>query len=374
MGFHLQIKNYRVIRSVDLEADGVCVLVGPNGSGKSTLLSAIEFLRNAFDRGFNAALNFSGGPWGFTNISSPKDMPTTFAIKISDLQWEITPTVTSNGAVYPIPEELKYHNRVISYLSEDITDNNVEDKFSPSQSLLLRRKYDSHSGDGVFENIKVPFVRVLRQYQHYSNYHLWTLRKSGSLAGNEISLQYGGQNAFSVLRNWHSSKPLRERYDFVIETLKEAFPAFFGDLDFESAGQTVSIRIYPPDSDIPVPVYFISNGFLTALLHLMAVCSAPDGGIIGIDEPENGLHPYAIKVIIEAFRDRAEDRNLTVLLATHSTFILNAFNEEPDKVFIMDHDEEEEFVRLDKIRDPEWLKYFALGDLYGKDFAIQEKR
>lgn len=372
MGFHLQIKNYRVLRSVDMEADGVCVLVGPNGSGKTTLLSAIEFLRNAFDRGFNAALNFAGGSWGVSNISSPKDMPTTFAIKISDLQWKITPTVTSNGAAYPIPEELKYNNSVISYLSAEglyeASTDNIKDK------LLLRRKYDSHSGDGVFENIKVPFVRVLRHYQHYSNYHLWTLRKSGSLAGNETNLQSDGQNAFSVLRNWHSSKPLRERYDFVIETLKEAFPIFFDDLDFESAGQTVSVRIYPPDSDIPVPVYFISNGFLTALLHLMAVCSAPDGGIIGIDEPENGLNPYAIKKIIEAFRDRAEDHNLTVLLATHSTFILNAFNEEPDKVFVMDQDEEEEFARLDKIRDPEWLKYFAFGDLYGRDFAIQEKR
>jgi len=356
MGFHLQIKNYRVIRSVDLEADGVCVLVGPNGSGKSTLLSAIEFLKDVLEWGLDKALNLSGGSWGFTPIDSPKDKMTQFIIEIVDLIWEIM-AITNRGGIDSL---------------EKIKDKNfpaVSSRLKFRVSSLQRIYADLDKDD---EDIGV-FVSVLTKYQHYSDYRLWSLRKSGSLAGNETNLQSDGQNAFSVLRNWYNSKPLRERYNFVIETLRDVFP-FFGDLDFESAGQTVSIRTYPPDSDKPVPIYFISNGFLTALLHLMAVCSAPDGGIVGIDEPENGLHPYAIKTIIEAFRDRAEERNLTVLLATHSPFILNEFKEEPHRVFVMDQHQDEQLVRLDKIRDPEWLKYFALGDLYGRDFAIQEKR
>jgi predicted ATPase len=340
-----------------MEADGVCVIVGANGSGKSTLLSAIEFLKDVLEWGLDKALNLSGGSWGFTPIDSPKDMMTQFIIEIFDFIWEIMP-ITNPAGIYAL-EKIKHK------------------KFMDVSSILkfrvssLQRIYDDFRDKGE-EDIEV-FVSVLTKYQNYSNYHLWSLRKSGSLAGNETYLQSDGQNAFSVLRNWYNSKPLRERYNFVIETLRDIFP-FFGDLDFESAGQTVSIRTYPPDSDSPVPIYFISNGFLTALLHLMAVCSVPDGGIVGIDEPENGLHPYAIKTIIEAFRDRAEDRNLTVLLATHSPFILNEFKEEPNRVFVMDQHQDEQLVRLDKMRDPEWLKYFALGDLYGKDFAIQEKR
>jgi len=368
MGFHLQIKNYRVIRSVDMEADGVCVLVGPNGSGKSTLLSAIEFLRNILEWGAYKALDLSGGAWGFTHIDSSKDIQTVFIIEYFDIIWENIPTVNPNEFI-KIKESVKTTLRDGIYLF-DVMNSPPSPKNRNSQ---LQRIFDEDFSDKKeYENIKI-FVNALIGYQHYSDYRLWSLRKSGSLAGNETNLQSDGQNAFSVLRNWYNSKPLRERYNFVIETLRDVFP-FFGDLDFESAGQTVSIRTYPPDSDKPVPIYFISNGFLTALLHLMAVCSAPNGGIVGIDEPENGLHPYAIKTIIEAFRDRAEERNLTVLLATHSPFILNEFKEEPHRVFVMDQHQEEQLVRLDKIRDPEWLKYFALGDLYGKDFAIQEKR
>jgi len=164
----------------------------------------------------------------------------------------------------------------------------------------------------------------------------------------------------------------KERYEFVIEVLREAFPHFFDDVDFERAGQTISLRLFQPNSDKPISVFSASNGFLVALLNLMAVCSVPDGGIVAIDEPENGLHPYAIRTIIAAIRDRAAEHNLTVLLATHSPVVLNQFKEEPEKVYVMEQNEAEQLIRLDKHRDPDWLIHFSLGDLYGNAFARQE--
>ncbi|QTA84218.1 AAA family ATPase [Desulfonema magnum] len=378
MGFHLKIMNYRGIRSVDFNPDGVCLLVGPNGSGKSTLLSVIELLRNAFERGFDMAINMAGGPWGFTNFELSENTSATFILELSDLRWELNPTVNSGGAVYPISETVKQGKDFLPRPQEDIiadailaqARNDESRAVSPiKRPLILTRLYDTASLGTEYEN----FVQILRRYRNYHDYHLWQLRKSGSQAGSDLELQSRGQNAFSVLRNWHTSRPLRERYEFVINGLREAFPLFFDDLDFESAGQTVTIRIYPPHSNIPVPIYFASNGFLAAMLHLMAVCSAPDGGIIGIDEPENSLHPYAIKTLIHAFQERAEEQNLTLLLATHSPFVLNEFKEEAHRVYVMEQNEKEQLVRLDKVRDPEWLKYFSLGDLYGSEFGRQEE-
>ncbi len=101
----------------------------------------------------------------------------------------------------------------------------------------------------------------------------------------------------------------------------------------------------------------------------MAVCSAPDGGIVAIDEPENGLHPYAIRNILGAIREHADEHNLTVLLATHSPVVLDEFKEEPDKVYVMAQTGPEQLVRLDKLKDPDWLSHFSLGNLYGNAFA-----
>jgi len=373
MGFYLKIKNYRGIRSADFTPDGVCAIAGPNGSGKSTLLSAVKLLRDAVDGGFDKALNLSGGPWGFANFDLPSDTPTEFVMAISDLQWELRPSVNASGAVYPIPEKIMKNGKDLLFPREIAAYCILSRGKKAMKDSLLLSLCNSSSSDSDFKyKLLEDFISVLKQYQNYHDYHLWQLRKSGSQAGSETELRSRGENAFSVLRNWHNSRPFKVHYEFVCDVLREAFPAFFDDLDFESAGQTVTIRIYPPDSDAGIPVYFAPNGFLTALLHLMAVCSVPEGGILAIDEPENSLHPHAIKTLLNAFRNRAEDFDITVLLATHSPFLLNEFREEPDRVYIMDQNREDQLVRLDKLRDPEWLRYFSLGDLYGNDFARQE--
>jgi predicted ATPase len=366
VSFNLQINNYRVLKSVDLNVDGVCLIVGPNGCGKTTLLSAIELLRNTFERGFGSALNFLGGPAGFTHFLSPTETSTTFAIETGGFRWELNPIVYQNGVVHPIPEKLTRGNSVLfSVESGESQFQYQQQAFLTSERVpALRRVYENCQPRCEFENLIQPLI----QYQRCYNYHHWQLIKSGSSNGSENVLNFGGQNAFSVLRNWFSSKPLRERYEFVISVLQEAFPNFFEDIDFDSAGNTVFIRVYHKKFKDPIPIHLLSNGFIIALLHLMAICSVPDGGIMSIDEPENGLHPYAIRKLIEAFRERAEEHNLTVLLATHSSFMLNEFMEEPNRVYVMDQDK---IIPLDKLRDPEWLKYFALGDLYGKEFALQ---
>ena len=52
------------------------------------------------------------------------------------------------------------------------------------------------------------------------------------------------------------------------------------------------------------------------------------------------------------------------MLATHSPTLLNEFNDQPDHVFIMEPGQETLPVRLDQHQNPEWLRNFALGDLY----------
>jgi len=367
VSFHLQIKNYRVLQSVDFTPDGVCLIVGPNGCGKTTLLSVIELLQYAFKEGFGNALYHSGGPWGFTHFDLPPDTLTNLTIEKAGFRWELKPTVTSNGVMYPIEETMTKDDSTLFAVEQGASQFQYKQSeyVTNERTLALKRIYDNTSPVSELES----FIQPLIHYQHY-RYHLWTLRKHGSPVGSENELYYNGENAFSVLRNWQTSKPLRERYEFVISVLVEAFPSFFGDLDFESLTQTVSIRIFPPNSDKKcVPIYFVSNGFLNALLHLMAVCSVPDGSIIGIDEPENGLHPYAIRVLIEALRDRAQEHNLTVLLATHSPLMLNEFKEESHHVYVMEENSPGQIIRLDKLKEPNWLKAFKLGNLYGKEFA-----
>ena len=64
------------------------------------------------------------------------------------------------------------------------------------------------------------FIHALSHYRHYQDYQLKTLRYTGSPLNNDTKLHPNGINAFDVLRTWQSDKPFREKYQFIIETLR----------------------------------------------------------------------------------------------------------------------------------------------------------
>src|SRR5207248_2716780 len=131
-------------------------------------------------------------------------------------------------------------------------------------------------------------------------------------------------------------------------------------------------RLFGPQWNDPVSVYFASNGWLTALLHLLAVAGAERGSLVAIDEMENALHPYAIRALLEAFRDWGDEHDLTVCLATHSPVVLDEFNDAPARVFVMEHGQETVPVSLPDLCSPDWLAHFTLGKLYAHgDYGSQ---
>jgi predicted ATPase len=171
---------------------------------------------------------------------------------------------------------------------------------------------------------------------------------------------------FTVLRNWKAGdRSHEERFAFVREGLRRAFPGLFEDLDFESAGQIVTARFYMPKNSKAIPFHLAPTGLLATLLHLAAVASMEKGGIVAIDEFENSLHPHAIKVLIEYIRERAAKMDLTVLLASHSPVVLDQFRACPSQAIVMDPINPP--TALDKIEDPAWLAQFSLGELYANE-------
>jgi predicted ATPase len=79
-----------------------------------------------------------------------------------------------------------------------------------------------------------------------------------------------------------------------------------------------------------LPIKAASNGVLGTLLSLSAAAGGREGGIVFIDEPDNGLHPSAIRALVGAFRKLHQHHGTHVVLATHSPVILDAFSDAPE--------------------------------------------
>ncbi len=175
-----------------------------------------------------------------------------------------------------------------------------------------------------------------------------------------------GTNVLAVLRRWQDDRANEHRYRFVIEGLSAAFPNCFEELDFVEAGTTLAARVYQPGTELPTPLESEANGVLHLLVLLTEVAAAEDESVVAIDEPENTLHPYALRAFLRRTQRWARRHNISVLLSTHSTVLLDELSGSPDQVYVMKSAEPEKNmpIRLDDLCDPDWLAGFSLGDLY----------
>jgi predicted ATPase len=215
-----------------------------------------------------------------------------------------------------------------------------------------------------------PAVRAMAKFLQriavFGDFDLWTLRRQGSNTFDDRVLDSRGVNALTLLRRWSQDRANKHRYQFVVEGLSVAFPNTFAEMDFDEAGNTLVARIYPPGQESPSPLADEANGVLQLLVLFCAVASAEDESVIAIDEPENSLHPYALRAFLRRTERWARQHNLTVLLATHSTVLLDELTGHPEQVYVMKVSEPGKPVpsRLDQLCNRDWLENFKLGELY----------
>jgi predicted ATPase len=372
MRFSLKVRNYRGLREIDWSPAGVCALVGASGSGKTTLLDVPALLRDALERGLARALEDHGGIANARNLYAPSSAPYDFRVGTDAIYWQMAPMETASGFR---PEETVTEETRSLVRREGGADSALlmDVPVTAQDTLALRVVIDelSHPLSTIVSGIDtingiIALGKLLSRYRLYAHYDLRALRRSGSADSSERRLTQDGSNVFSVLRNWRDKKEDRHRYSFVIDALRELFQGFFEDLDFSKAAQVIGAELRLRGDKV-VSASLAPDGWFAALLHLTAVASTNSGDLIAIDEPENALHPHAIKRLLQHMRSWAQRHSTTILLATHSPVIIDAFRECPERLYIMEPAERSLPIPLNELKDPEWLAHFSLGDLYARE-------
>ena len=373
MGFTLRIDNYRALRQVRMDVPtGVCALVGPNASGKTSLLECPQFLRRAYDRDFATAVAHDGGVFGLRNFQaagSDPEAPVQLCLAVQGLSWAVQLAIVGAN-VDPRCGELVLSGSRKLLEREPFTDAcTIFDRpvNRDGRPALLRAAVEAIDAPPEVEQL-APLVNWLRGYRSYGRYDIDRLRRSGSPQVDDLDLHRTGLNVFSVLQTWHSgSRDQRARYAFVLDGMRAAFPGSVEDLALKPSGRTITADFLLPQADAVLPHSLASQGWLVMLLHLCAIASAPRGGAVSIDEPENGLHPFAIRRLMESAEHWAQANNVSILMATHSPALLDELRAHPERIFAMQPGQAVLPCSLDKMRNPAWLANFSIGQLYMTD-------
>ncbi len=363
----LSVRDFWGLRAIEWSPHGVCLLAGPNGSGKTSIVGALELLQIAEHRGVPEAVRLKLGGAHARRLGAPESAPVRLGISTGELRWEIQLPVKhhgihpNHGEVVKIGDQVPAR-RVMLQPTVFLGDEEIE----ADDRSALRMLWDMQKPEALR-----PLVELVRNIRTYSRYRLDLVRTPLPSKEASVSLNGSGSNVLHVLRNWKASpRKFRDQFQWVLGALQRAFPDIIVDLDIDLEGSTAVGRFYPanaPSADDSLPLDAAADGLLVGLLHLTAVAGAPNGSILAFDEVENQLHPHAIRSILRSMREIAEERDLTILLTSHSPVVMNEFKGYEGQFYVLEQDRETLPVPLDEARDPDWLAHFALGDLYDRE-------
>ncbi|MCB9761653.1 MAG: AAA family ATPase [Alphaproteobacteria bacterium] len=379
MSWTLIAKNYRGLREVAWSPQpGLNLLMGGNGAGKTTLLFVPAILRTALDRrrGLPAAIEAYGGHYDLKHLDAEPDQPIVLGVEHGGVRWALEPT--PNGSERPA-EQVWVSGRCVGRRAPGAT--TAEVSFAegvpwtplplPMDSVLQQvrnmavgsfRTNDPTSLTNAPVGPLSELTDALADFLLYYDPAVVRLRQQGSPATGDTALDPDGDRAFSVLRNWRDRAKDRDRYDFVLDGLRACFD-WFEDLEYEASSTVVNARLIERGyRGRSFGVRYAPNGWFRALYNLAAVASAPEGGLVAVDEPENSLHPAALRRLLDHVKDYAEELGLTVLFASQSETALDWVDPQHDRIWLMEGGRTPR--PLSAVHDARWLNHFRLGELY----------
>lgn len=392
---YLRIRNYRALRDVELrDLTPLTVFIGPNGSGKSTVLDALAFLAEAVSGNLQQAWEkrnrFAGmrtrgsdGPIEFeVEYYISNDIPRLhYKLSIdeeSGLLYVFYESITEPEAqlerlielvhAEPAPQGYDKVFRVNIY-ERDGNPGKVYPNMSTEPILYSTFLFSDENNRNIVAPKTFALSEALKSYRyiHLTDDHL----KGYSDAGPREKLSANGDNLPNVLYYLHTKHP--EALAQITAQLRRWVPGLADIVTEITSDERLLLRFKDAPFEKPLPAQYMSDGTmrLAALLTLLYEPNAI--GLLGLEEPENELHPRLLPRLAEELIKATETRQL--LVATHSPALLDAL--EPEQVWIL-HRGEDGYTQATRTADIPNVKelvedgsplgylwtsnYFSIGD------------
>ena len=154
-------------------------------------------------------------------------------------------------------------------------------------------------------------------------------------------------------------------YQRIVDTIRLILP-FFADFELEADNGYLLLAWRERNSDKVFDASQASDGMLR-VIALITLLLQPEGDlpdVLILDEPELGLHPYAISIVGGLIH--AVSTKMQVIVATQSTAFVDCF--EPTDIVVVEREGRKSvFRQLDTSNLQEWLKDYSLSELWEKN-------
>ncbi|MEH2375280.1 AAA family ATPase [Nostoc sp.] len=342
------LKGFKSIAECDLKLLKLNVLIGCNGAGKSNFIGFFRMVQQMLERNLQVLVSRQGGP----------DAILHFGRKTTE-QLKIKLYFGNNG--YFATLEPTQDNRLM-FSKECFWWNKIGEREIGSGHF--ETKALQGSGTGIDKYI-LPTMRQWRVYHFHDTSDSAYVKQPHRINDNAY-LRSDARNLAAFL--YFLSENYLESYRRIVKTIRLVAP-FFGDFYLRPSPQNnevIELEWVEQGQDIPFKAHLLSDGTLR-FICLVTVFLQPTSlqpETILVDEPELGLHPYAITVLASLMRSVAREKQ--VIVSTQSVELLNEFRAED--VIVVDRDHGKSLLRrLNEDDLHEWLEDYSLGELWKKN-------
>ncbi|MBI1826489.1 MAG: AAA family ATPase [Planctomycetes bacterium] len=370
-------KNFRCLRDVDLKLREFNVVVGPNGAGKSSLLqllhSFVESARGHLGDFFSRLGGFHTARSLFAESESVNlNLALTEEKKGNSWQYRLNLLGQGGGAYIVQEEEFDFKEKrsdAVSVIEERFVRQGLSISFQRHEKPAL--KLASHSvstSEAALLELSTRLPEVRRFIDSLEHIALWRgcvfqpierVRSPQQLRPT-TSPGFDGSDLYSAL--YYLQTKNKTAFRELLEILQLAIPQL-EEIGFPPAGAGhIYMSWKQRDFEKELDAVQLSDGTLRLLWLLTILFTAPDDGLIMIDEPELSLHPQWIQLLVSVLRKTSA--RTSVLIATQSAELLRWI--EPNELLIADAGEAgtkfswaDEHPNLGK-----WLEDFTLSELW----------
>ena len=341
----LKIEGYKSIKACDLKLGALNVLIGANGAGKTNFISFFRLIGQILAGNLQRTISKQGGPDALLRRGR-----------------KVTPSLEA---------ELYFGDKVYMLALEPTVDNRMmfhHESLSAGGYISNAGHFESHVGQHVTDGTEQSVCSAISNWRvyHFHDTSETALVKQASAINDNEYLRQDARNLAAFLLRLQQNHGAH--YQKIVRTIQLVAP-FFGGFHLRPTthnADQIELEWTEKGMDVPLKAHALSDGTLR-FICLATVLNQPEDfmpSTLLIDEPELGLHPYAITVL--AAQLKAASGEHQVIVSTQSVELVNEF-EADDLVIVNRQNGETVFQRTREEKLKSWLEDYSLGEIWKKN-------